>query len=48
MADKVKNLSDRTPRDASNMGSNSQVSLYVGIGIGVVVVALILYWVGAV
>ncbi len=48
MADKLKNLSDGTPRDASNMGSNSHTSLYVGIAIGVLVVGVLLYWFGVI
>ena len=48
MADKLNNLSDRTPRDASKMGSNSHVSLYVGLLLAAIVIGLALYWFGIV
>jgi hypothetical protein len=48
MADKLDNLSDGTPRDASKMGSNSHVSLYVGLLLAAIVVGFALYWSGMV
>lgn len=44
MADKLGPLSDRTPRDASQMGSNSHVSLYVALVVAIIIGALLVYW----
>ena len=46
MADKLGPLSDKTPRDASKMGSNDHTSLYVGASIAVIGLAIVLYWAG--
>ena len=46
MADKLGPLSDKTPRDASKMASNSHTSLYVGVAIGVIGLVIVLYWAG--
>jgi len=47
MADKLGPLSDRTPRDASHMGSNSHVSLYVGaVVVALIIGAVLIYWYG--
>ena len=48
MADKLNKLSDGAPRDASKMGSNSHVSLYVGLLLIAVVIGLAVYWFGLV
>jgi hypothetical protein len=42
MADKFDRLSDGSPRDASLMGSNSHVPLYVGLLLAAVIVGLAL------
>jgi hypothetical protein len=45
MADKLGPLSDRTPRDASQMGSNSHVALYVGaLVVAIIIGAVLVYW----
>jgi hypothetical protein len=46
MADKLGPLSDKTPRDASKMGSNDHTSLYVGAALAVVGLVVVLYWAG--
>ena len=47
MADQLGPLSDKTPRDASKMVSNSYASLYVGAAIALIGGLLIaLYWAG--
>ena len=46
MADQLGPLSDKTPRDASKMGSNDHTSVYVGVALGIIGLALILYWAG--
>ena len=46
MADKLGPLSDKTPRDASKMGSNDHMSLYVGAAIAVIGLVVVLYWAG--
>ena len=46
MADEIGPLSDKTPRDASKMGSNDHTSLYVGAALGVIAMVVILYWAG--
>jgi hypothetical protein len=46
MADKLGPLSDGSPRDASKMGSNSHVSLYVGLVLAAIVIGFALYWFG--
>jgi hypothetical protein len=48
MADKLGPLSDGSPRDASKMGSNSHVSVYVGLVLLAIVVGFALYWSGMV
>jgi hypothetical protein len=47
MADKLGPLKG-SPRDASKMGSNSHVSLYVGLLLAAIVVGIALYWSGIV
>jgi hypothetical protein len=44
MADKLGPLSDGAPRDASQMGSNSHTSLYVGLTLAVIVIGFALYY----
>ena len=46
MADKLGPLSDKKPRDASKMGSNSHTSIYVGAALGALAVVIVLYWAG--
>jgi hypothetical protein len=46
MADKLDPLSDRSPRDASKMGSHA--SLYVGLVLAVIAIGIVLYWSGMV
>jgi hypothetical protein len=46
MADELGPLSDRTPRDASKMGSNSRTSLYVGLALALIGLVIVLYWSG--
>jgi hypothetical protein len=46
MAEKFGPLSDRTPRDASKMGSNSYTSLYVGVVLAAIAIVIVLYWTG--
>ena len=48
MADKLNNLSDGTPRDASKMGGNTHVSVYVGLLLAAIAIGLALYWFGVV
>ena len=48
MADKLGPLSDGSPRDASKMGSNSHVSIYVGLVLLAIAVGFALYWSGMV
>lgn len=48
MADKLDHLSDGSPRDASKMGSNSHVSLYVGLLLAAIAIGFALYWSGMV
>ena len=48
MADKLGPLSDGSPRDASKMGSNSHVSIFVGLVLLAIVVGFALYWSGMV
>jgi multisubunit Na+/H+ antiporter MnhC subunit len=44
MADKLGPLSDGSPRDASKMGSNSHVYLYVALVLAAIVIGFALYW----
>ncbi len=44
MADKLNNLSDGTPRDASKMGSDTPVSLYVGLVLAAIAIGFAFYW----
>ena len=46
MADKLGPLTDRTPRDASKMGSNRFTSLYVGATLAIIGLVIVLYWAG--
>ena len=46
MADEIGPLSDKTPRDASKMGSNDRVSLYVGVALAIIGLVIVLYWAG--
>ena len=46
MADKLGPFSDGSPRDASKMGSNRHVSLYVGLLLAAIVLGLAIYWSG--
>ena len=46
MADKLDNLSDKTPRDASKMGSDNRMSLYVGLVLAAIAIGFALYWFG--
>jgi hypothetical protein len=46
MADEIGPLSDKTPRDASKMGSNDYTSLYVGMAIVLIGLVIVLYWAG--
>jgi hypothetical protein len=46
MADKLGPLTDRTPGDASKMGSNRFTSLYVGATLAIIGFVIVLYWVG--
>ena len=46
MADKLGPLTDRTPRDASKMGSNRFTSLYVGATFAIIGLVIVLYWAG--
>ena len=48
MADKLGPISDGSPRDASKMGSNSHVSIYVGLVLLAIAVGFALYWSGMV
>jgi hypothetical protein len=48
MADQLGPLSDKTPRDATKMGSNDYTSLYVGAALAVIGLGLVLYWAGAI
>ena len=48
MADKLGPISDGSPRDASKMGSNSHVSIFVGLVLLAIVVGFALYWSGMV
>ena len=45
MADKLGPPTDRTPRDASKMGSNRFTSLYVGAVLSIIGLVIVLYWV---
>ena len=46
MADKLGPLTDRTPRDASKMGSNRYTSLYVGAVLAIIGLVIVLFWAG--
>jgi hypothetical protein len=47
MAGKLGPLSDRAPRDSSQMASNSHVSLYVGgLVVAIIVGCAVAYWYG--
>ncbi|HEY8273228.1 MAG TPA: hypothetical protein VIG56_01665 [Pseudolabrys sp.] len=46
MADNLGPLSDKTPRDASKMGSNDHMSLYVGAALAIIGIVIVLYWAG--
>ena len=48
MADKLGPISDGSPRDASKKGSNSHVSIFVGLVLLAIVVGFALYWSGMV
>ena len=48
MANKLGPISDGSPRDASKMGSNSHVSIFVGLVLLAIVVGFALYWSGMV
>ena len=48
MADKLGPISDGSPRDARKMGSNSHVSIFVGLVLLAIVVGFALYWSGMV
>ena len=46
MADEIGPLSNKTPRDASKMGSNDHTSIYVGAVLAIIGLAIVLYWAG--
>ena len=46
MADKLGPLSDKTPRDASQMGSNSHTPTYVAVALAAIALVIVLYWSG--
>ena len=46
MAYKLRPLSDKTPRDASKMGSTDHTSLYVGAALAIIGLVVVLYWAG--
>jgi hypothetical protein len=46
MADELGPLSDRTPRDASKMGSNSYTGIYVGVALAAIALVIVVYWAG--
>ncbi len=48
MTDKLNKLSDKTPRDASKMGSNTHVPLYVGLVLAAIAIGFAFYWFGMV